>query len=210
MNMKEEMDPRAQRTEEQILKAFDELLREKELSRITVTDLTKRAGICRKTFYLHYSSIDNLVDEIIQGEMKDIAERLSAVPLEKDGSFDVSRLLNALGEGILMSFSRRTELVKYINTDRLINRLKPMLTASIAQKDALGLAGSLGPYLDTFVAFFCAGILAVYHQWVLSDEKLPMENVSTLAGAAVAGGLAALSSEAAALGVTRVAGTSVQ
>ena len=195
-------DPRTRRTEAQIVTAFNELLAEKELGKITVTDLTKRAGISRKTFYLHYNSIDNLVDELIRIEMKHIAESLSSVSVKEDGTIDVEELLMVLGEELLISFNRRTKLVQFVNTDRLINRLRPILTATLTEKDSLGLAEKLGPYLDMFVAFFCAGLLSVYHQWVSTDSDLPMETVSKLAGAAVAGGMDALIKKAYELGIS--------
>lgn len=195
-------DPRARRTESQILAAFDQLIAEKELKKITVTDLTKRAGISRKTFYLHYSSIDNLVDELIRIELEHIAESLSTVSIKDDGTINVEELLMVLGEELLISFNRRTKLVQSINTNQLINRLRPILTATLAKKDSLGLSEKLGPYLDMFVAFFCAGLLSVYHQWVSTDSDLPMETVSVLAGAAVAGGADALIKKAHELGIS--------
>ena len=81
-------DPRSQRTEAQIFSAFDELLSEKELSKITVTMLTKRAGISRKTFYLHYGSIDDLVDELLRREMATVGETLRSIPLDENGRID--------------------------------------------------------------------------------------------------------------------------
>lgn len=70
------------------------------------------------------------------------------------------------------------------------------------ERDALGLAEDLGPYFDLFVSFFCSGILSLYHQWADSDSELPMEELATLAGSAVAGGIAALTKTARALGVS--------
>ena len=100
-------DPRSLRTENQILTAFDALLEEKELSEITVTDLTKQAGISRKTFYLHYNSIDDLVQALILSEMERAAESLGAVSVNNNGAINVEELLVALGEELLASANRR-------------------------------------------------------------------------------------------------------
>ena len=50
----ERIDPRVERTRRAIKDAFRELVCEKDAGRITVKELTERAGINRKTFYLHF------------------------------------------------------------------------------------------------------------------------------------------------------------
>ena len=55
------MDNRKNKTKTAIKQAFTELLQEKSFEKITVTEITKRANIGRKTFYLHYSCIDDII-----------------------------------------------------------------------------------------------------------------------------------------------------
>ena len=62
------MDPRAEYTKKIIQDAFLELLREKPLTQITVTELVKKAGINRTTFYKHYLDVPDLL-EIIEDEL---------------------------------------------------------------------------------------------------------------------------------------------
>ena len=189
-------DPRSQRTEAQIFSAFDELLSEKELSKITVTMLTKRAGISRKTFYLHYGSIDDLVDELLRREMATVGETLRSIPLDENGRIDAGAFLSVLCEEILLNFDRRTKILECVNTDRLVDRLKPFLADVLKENNALGLSEELGPYLDIFIAYFCSGFLAVYHHLLATDPELPVENITMLTGAAVTGGIAALAEKA--------------
>lgn len=58
------MDLRIQRTKSAIKDSFLELRRKKPIEKITVTELTKAANINKATFYLHYSDIYALSDEI--------------------------------------------------------------------------------------------------------------------------------------------------
>lgn len=58
------MDLRIQRTKAAIKEAFLELREKKPIEKITVTELTKLANINKATFYLHYSDIYALSDEI--------------------------------------------------------------------------------------------------------------------------------------------------
>lgn len=58
------MDLRIQRTKAAIKAAFLELRAAKPVEKITVTELTRLANINKATFYLHYSDIYALSDEI--------------------------------------------------------------------------------------------------------------------------------------------------
>lgn len=57
-------DLRVKRTLKSIRNAFFTLVMEKNYSDISITELTELAEINRKTFYLHYASLDELVDEV--------------------------------------------------------------------------------------------------------------------------------------------------
>jgi AcrR family transcriptional regulator len=63
-------DPRAVRSRIAIQDAFTELMRTKPYPKITITDITARAGIARHTFYNHYETkaalLDHLVDSILE------------------------------------------------------------------------------------------------------------------------------------------------
>ncbi len=54
-------DPRIQRTRERLQKALIELIRERSYDAITIQDIVDRANVGRTTFYLHYSSKDELL-----------------------------------------------------------------------------------------------------------------------------------------------------
>ena len=57
-------DRRIQKTRKAMMTALEELVREKQSAQITVKELTERANITRKTFYLHYSTMKELFDSL--------------------------------------------------------------------------------------------------------------------------------------------------
>lgn len=57
-------------TRDAIIQAFDQLLDEKPVNKITVKDIVGRCGINRNTFYYHFADIPALVEEIME-EMAD-------------------------------------------------------------------------------------------------------------------------------------------
>jgi len=70
MTLSSSQDPRAVRSRTAIRSAFTDLMRTKPYQKITITDITTRAGIARHTFYNHYETkanlLDNLVDLILE------------------------------------------------------------------------------------------------------------------------------------------------
>ena len=65
-------DLRVGRSLTAVRKAFNDLVLTRHYNEISITDLTDKAGINRKTFYLHYSSLDDLVSEIEEEMSKEI------------------------------------------------------------------------------------------------------------------------------------------
>lgn len=73
-------DLRVERTKRAILEAFGELVCEKDAGRITVKELAQRAGINRKTFYLHYPSIEDLYASVLQQTMDEFFSEHETTP----------------------------------------------------------------------------------------------------------------------------------
>jgi len=78
---KDRMDRRVRRTRNRLGDALWELLQEKELDAITVTEVLERAGVGRSTFYSHFSDKDDLF-------VSDINEFLEALATMLSGSED--------------------------------------------------------------------------------------------------------------------------
>ena len=72
------IDRRITKTKAEINKMFLELLQEKEFEEITVTELAERANIARKTFYLHYEDIYDLLDSVIEIHISELKKTSSS------------------------------------------------------------------------------------------------------------------------------------
>ena len=55
------MDKRISKTRDAIIDAYLELIFEKKEQKITISELAQRANIARKTFYLHYESLADIM-----------------------------------------------------------------------------------------------------------------------------------------------------
>ena len=70
-------DLRVIRTTQNIKQAFAELIKNKALSKISVTELSKMAMINKGTFYLHYQDIYALYLDIVQDQLEIMYDPIS-------------------------------------------------------------------------------------------------------------------------------------
>ena len=72
----------AVRSRQMIKKAFAEMLNEKDISKITVTDIVEKAGISRGTFYAHYMDVYDLYNAIQSNMMEAVQKQILLDPTE--------------------------------------------------------------------------------------------------------------------------------
>lgn len=72
------VDPRIIRTKKLLVKAFQEVSREKKMSQITVKDITEHATVNRATFYAHFTDKYDILDYTLSETiLKDLNNTLS-------------------------------------------------------------------------------------------------------------------------------------
>lgn len=187
-NREHHVDLRVQKTREAIKNTFKEMICEMPAEKITVKELTDRARIHRKTFYLHYTTIEalyqDMMAEIADGYYQEI-EKLK-VPY----SFkDMNRIF----------FTYYAKQDKYV--ERLIcepsyrsfyNRLQ---TAAIQHNLNLhNPHADFSPEKQNMInTFLVVSSLELYRQWVADGKKLPLEEVIELTGKLLDEGVSGLS-----------------
>ena len=88
-----------------------ELLKKKDFAYISVKEPCQKAGVNRSTFYLHYESMNDLLDESMEETYSDFAREMG---IEKDG----------IGERIAAFSSSPLEELDFINDQHLHLYLK--------------------------------------------------------------------------------------
>ena len=83
----EVQDERYSVADEAIYDAFFLVLKEKELDKITVSDVIKRAGIVRSTFYNHYENIPALIIAVEDKTIQDIFSLMEKFHPKTTGKF---------------------------------------------------------------------------------------------------------------------------
>ena len=148
--------------------ALADLLTEKPLDKITVTDVVSRADINRGTFYAHYKDIPDVVDHLIQQTFSAIREAMmSTVATDaKPEHTLLSTIQRILEEDI--SFYR-----KILNSNAsaiMQEQLVAVVTEFMLEHKDQFYPGSQEEY--TIAIRFCAGGLSnLYRDWF--SGKLP-------------------------------------
>lgn len=177
MVQEKQMDLRVRKTLESIKNTFKEMVCEMDVEKITVKELTARASIHRKTFYLHYTCIEDLLEDMLQDAAKKYFEEIDKVPLPMP-MVDVNRTFfnyltsqDTFTERLICAPSYRDFCNKLffrtLNHNR--NRYNPY--AHLPQEEQ--------NIINTFVA---EGSLNIYRQWVADGKKIPLERLIELSG----------------------------
>ncbi|MCD8159994.1 MAG: TetR/AcrR family transcriptional regulator [Clostridiales bacterium] len=84
--MKQQYEQRILETKQRIYDAFLQLMQEKAIHQITVSELCRLAGINRSTFYHHFGSQYDVLAELTEDFLNELEERLRNVsPDDREG-----------------------------------------------------------------------------------------------------------------------------
>ena len=182
-------DRRVVRTRKAIREAFLNLLRSEDYDRVTITAVAREADIDRKTFYLHYDSVDDVLDEFIRERAEQMVASLREESLAQGGGVDVADLFARLSVALVQDYSITENMVRHVSPEKLLSKVEGPLTEAIVECDALGLASAMGPYLSFGVSVLCGGLLSAYRHWLAIDSDMPLENLAALTSAAILAGV---------------------
>lgn len=181
-------DLRVIKTDEAIKSAFHDMVCELDATKITVKALTDRARIHRKTFYLHYSSIEALYETVIE----EVAENfhLQWQQLEQPiNHFEVNRLF----------FDTCTSFDKY-HENLMCNPSYNGLTNKLFLKTLQKNRETYNPYSDLSQEkqdlinhFLVNSSLDFYRQWVATGKKLSVADLIDITGQLLNNGVSAFS-----------------
>ncbi|MBR0508788.1 MAG: TetR family transcriptional regulator [Clostridia bacterium] len=112
----------ASRSRFYIKRAFGELLNEKDLGKITVTDIVERANISRGTFYAHYLDIFDLYNAIQSNVIEKIDTDIEEIGLEQL----IADPTDAIAKGMLFLDANKSYYGLFVNSahaEKLLSRI---------------------------------------------------------------------------------------
>lgn len=186
------VDRRVLRSRKAIIDAFDRLLEEKSLDQITVSAIAREANIDRKTFYVHFGTIDGLLDALAEervDEILDVMENaLSTAAPDMELDVAVASFFDIVNQVV------RTTLVESVcrreafPAGELLSRVLKCFKQKLIERDFLYLNIPLD-LLEYHLSFILGGIISIYRSWINSDRSVSVEQVSQIANDLIMHGL---------------------
>lgn len=184
------MDRRISKTKNSIQKAYFELLMEKKPGKITISEIARRANVDRKTFYLHYNSIEDIIREFTKNEVDKFVEqlKLEKFPQQPIGITRLFEILNQMVEENMDFFQFISVNKEY---DYYFDQIKELFVTAILD-NYQGFFNFTENELKIYAEFFISGIVSAYVRWL--REKLPLskEELAGLVSGACLDGLQSL------------------
>ena len=157
--------------------AFLALLEKKDFAYITVKEICEAAGVNRSTFYLHYETMADLLEESVSHMKKDtdaFVTKMRDCPLDELYLITPEYLTPYLGyiEQNKQLFRTATENAAVLGMDKNYERMFRHVFTPIL--DRYGIPHQDRPYL---MAFYIQGLMAIISEWLKNDCNDSIANV---------------------------------
>lgn len=120
------MDTRKQRSRQKIVDAFMEMRKGKPLERLTVTELCKRAGINKSTFYVHFRDVYDLSEQLEKELTVSIINAMS----NPEAVFDDPA---AFTKELFIAYAAKREIIYTLFTDSRSSSFPRLIEQSIKE-----------------------------------------------------------------------------
>ena len=181
-------DERYYVADEAICDAFFLVLKEKDLEKITVSDVVKKAGIVRSTFYNHYENIPALVTAIEDKTIEDIFSLMETFHPKDDA--DICKSFFVTICNYTMNNPFLANLLRSPRGDEFFEKALTMFhryVAEVTQKVAS--SSHSKEELSYMVACTIGSTLGVLHKWTKDNFAVPAEAVADILTQAFTAGM---------------------
>ena len=184
-----QLDRRSMRTRLALRRALaEEIDAVGDLSQVTVTAVTDRAGVTRRTFYSHFKDIPNLVDRVEQDALQELMPYLSTL-----SKVNLEQLKDALdsykpcpGSAELLGAIRKRgfylrPLLGKGGDPAFAERLKRTAHEAIAKRALHDLnPRAVGPFFDYYLTFAISAEVGVLVRWLVGGMRETDEQMAGL------------------------------
>ena len=163
------------KTKQAIKDAFWELYKQKKIEKITVKDITMRAGYNRSTFYAYFTDVYDVLEQIEEDLMPGV-EHLPPVGVTVEHQTD---LINNL----ILIYEKHSEYYSVLLSEKgdpgfaikMKNVFKSMMMESVKDQTATPMEE-----LDYALEFLVSATISVIKHWFQQDKNMPKERLMPL------------------------------
>lgn len=170
------MDKRVIKTKKVICNAFADLLIQKDINDITITELAEKAEVNRKTIYNYYPTTMDILNEIedsLVASYEKIIDELDVSISLKDPTIIFMELTKVLNENLAFY----SKLIKLDTNSLLVTKFGKIIIERLKQ-DFLKEKLFENRDVDFIITYIVNGMFAAYQYWFNSGMTLPIEEFS--------------------------------
>ena len=158
------------RSKNLIKKAVAKLIHEKDIRKITVSDIIREADISRGTFYAHFADVSSVVEQIESEEIKNLMEYVDRFGFENI-STDTERFIELICEYL----SRDMEYYRMLTQSNILNNFIWRLVDVYYEKlfNAIMFAKNAEnkDEVSTYLIYITSGAKTVMLSWLNGEIK---------------------------------------
>ncbi len=167
----------AVRSRKMIREAFLELLKEKDINKITVTDVVSKADLNRSTFYAHYPDIRAITEEM----ENEVVEKM----LELLKKFELVNFFNN-PTPLLLEVSRFLEnnqelykiLLKINDAETFLKKLKKIFADYMLSDTDIPEYLKDSKMVTLRISYFAGGIINMYQDWFVGNLTCSLNDIA--------------------------------
>lgn len=169
------MDRRVKYTKKVIKDTFITLLEEKDINKITVSEICKLADINRATFYRYYLDVYDLLDKI--------EEEFVNTLKSADDNMNNEYTVYSFAKPILSTFLENKKLVKVLFSNKNYAFLEEILNIAYIkcknkwEKELTGISSEEIEYASVYIF---NGALGVINYWISNDFDKDIDEISSI------------------------------
>lgn len=172
------MDRRVRKTKEQLKMGLARLMCKKCINQITVTELVDEVDINRSTFYLHYSDIMGLLNEIEADMMEEMEQAIKEHPIVREDNSTMYFI-----EDIFRVLAKNREICRALvgpyGDIRFVKEIKRLLEEN--SREALAeMFPNKAEETKYFYSFCLTGCLGFVKTWLEEGENMTPEYAAQL------------------------------
>lgn len=173
-------DRRVVKTKAAICQSLHQLMKRQDYDTITVTAIAREADIDRKTFYTHYRTIDDVLEDIARQRLAAMLKEVDAATFFEDLEANTQAILQAINRNLKLDGLLESRDAPY-PYERMLRLYTRLLSEWLNSAPTFGKGPAQIEETSFTVYYYLGGLEALYTRWLQSDRTLSLQELAQLA-----------------------------
>ena len=170
------MDRRTKYTQSIIKESFINLLKNKDIKKITVSEICQKADINRATFYRYYLDVYDLLDKIEE----DFVNELKLASVDK-----INYTVGTFAKDLLTTFTKNKDLAKILyytnnNSTYFLNDIMSLAYEKCKTKWQKDIPNLPSEDIEYAASYIFNGALGIINYWILNDFDKTIDEIAKI------------------------------